>query len=105
MVRAWALVAVLGRWAAVAVAQGGEATQAGNPGRTRENPRTFTGPLPVIQGEVDGRATDPVVERVLSVWPEGKVDTLKHPDEWNYEHGVLLDGMVAEWRATADGRL
>ena len=46
-----------------------------------------------------------VVEHVLSVWPEGRVTTVKHPGEWSYEEGVLLDGMIAEWRATGDGRL
>ena len=46
-----------------------------------------------------------VLERALSEWPEGKVATVKHPGEWGYEEGVLLDGMVAEWRATGDGRL
>jgi unsaturated rhamnogalacturonyl hydrolase len=61
--------------------------------------------LPVIDGATDGTAGDPVVERVLKAWPDGKIDTVKHPDEWSYEHGVLLDGMVAEWRATGDGRL
>ena len=50
-------------------------------------------------------STNPVVERVLTQWPEGRVTTVKHPGEWSYEEGVLLDGMIAEWRATGDGRL
>jgi unsaturated rhamnogalacturonyl hydrolase len=27
-----------------------------------------------------------------------------HPGEWGYEEGVLLDGMAAEWHATANGQ-
>jgi unsaturated rhamnogalacturonyl hydrolase len=48
---------------------------------------------------------DPVLERVLRVWPEGKIDTQRHPGEWTYEEGTLLDGVIAEWRVTGDGRL
>jgi len=48
---------------------------------------------------------DPVLARVLREWPAGRVDTLKHPAEWGYEEGVLLDGVTAEWRATGDGKL
>ena len=51
------------------------------------------------------RVQDPVLERVLSHWPEGRVDTVKRPGEWTYEEGVLLDGVLAEWRVTGDGRL
>lgn len=50
-------------------------------------------------------ATDPVLERALREWPEGRIATVKNPGEWSYEEGVLLDGMVAEWRVTGDGRL
>jgi unsaturated rhamnogalacturonyl hydrolase len=52
-----------------------------------------------------GTENDPVLERVLKVWPEGKIDTQKHPGEWTYEEGTLLDGVIAEWRITGDGRL
>jgi len=48
---------------------------------------------------------NPVVERVLREWPAGVITTVKNPGEWSYEQGVLLDGMIAEWRATGDGRL
>jgi unsaturated rhamnogalacturonyl hydrolase len=48
---------------------------------------------------------NPVLERVLSKWPAGNIDTVAHPGEWSYEKGVLLDGIVAEWRQTGDGRL
>jgi unsaturated rhamnogalacturonyl hydrolase len=48
---------------------------------------------------------DPVLERVLRVWPDGKVDSAKHPGAWGYEEGTLLDGVAAEWRVTGDGRL
>ena len=50
-------------------------------------------------------AGDPVLERALQEWPEGRISTVKNPGEWSYEEGVLLDGMVAEWRVTGDGRL
>jgi unsaturated rhamnogalacturonyl hydrolase len=50
-------------------------------------------------------ANDPVLERVLREWPEGRVSTVKNPGEWAYEEGVLLDGMTAMWRVTGDGRL
>ncbi len=49
-------------------------------------------------------AVDPVYERTLRAWPAGNIGTLKHPGEWGYEQGLVLDGMIAEWRATADGR-
>jgi unsaturated rhamnogalacturonyl hydrolase len=51
------------------------------------------------------QATDPVLQRALAQWPAGRVDTMKHPGEWGYEEGVLLDGIAAEWRATGDVRL
>ena len=102
MLRVWSAVAVLGCSAAMVLAQG--AGQAGRSG-AGENARTAASALPVIQGEIDGKATDPVVERVLGSWPEGRIDTVKNPGEWSYEEGVLLDGMTAEWRATGDGRL
>jgi unsaturated rhamnogalacturonyl hydrolase len=49
--------------------------------------------------------SDPVLERALTAWPDGRVDTVKRPGEWTYEEGVLLDGITAEWRVTGDGRL
>jgi unsaturated rhamnogalacturonyl hydrolase len=48
---------------------------------------------------------DPVLQRVLKEWPEGRVDTVKHPGQWSYEEGVLLDGVAAEWRVTGNGEL
>ncbi len=48
---------------------------------------------------------DPVLERVLRQWPDGRTDTVKNPGEWAYEEGVLLDGVTALWRVTGDGRL
>ena len=50
-------------------------------------------------------ANDPVLERVLHEWPEGRISTVGHPGEWAYEQGVLLDGVTAMWRVTGDGRL
>jgi unsaturated rhamnogalacturonyl hydrolase len=55
-------------------------------------------PTPVAGG-------DPVLGRVLREWPEGRITTVKDPGEWNYEEGVLLDGMTALWRQTGDPRL
>jgi len=40
---------------------------------------------------------------IMKQWPKGVVTTQGHPGEWGYEEGVLLDGMVAQWHATADG--
>ena len=50
-------------------------------------------------------ANDPVLDRVLGEWPAGRISTVKHPGEWSYEEGVLLDGVVAMWQVTGDGRL
>jgi unsaturated rhamnogalacturonyl hydrolase len=41
---------------------------------------------------------------VIKMWPTGAVLTTVHPGVWAYEEGVLLDGMAAEWRSTADGQ-
>ena len=43
---------------------------------------------------------DPVLERVLREWPDGRISTVGHPGEWAYEQGVLLDGVTALWRVT-----
>jgi unsaturated rhamnogalacturonyl hydrolase len=69
-----------------------------------------SGLLHAQQGESQSKATglpasDPVLERVLHEWPEGRVSTVKNPGEWAYEQGVLLDGVTAMWRVTGDGRL
>ena len=48
---------------------------------------------------------DPVLERVLREWPEGRISTVKNPGEWAYEEGTLLDGVTAMWHVTGDGRL
>jgi unsaturated rhamnogalacturonyl hydrolase len=50
-------------------------------------------------------AGDPVLQRVMKQWPEGRIATVKHPGEWGYEEGVLLDAMTALWEQTGDGRL
>jgi unsaturated rhamnogalacturonyl hydrolase len=57
------------------------------------------------QEQVLHSGINPVLERALEQWPAGKIDTLKEPNEWSYEEGVLLDGVTAEWRVTGDGRL
>lgn len=50
-------------------------------------------------------ANSPVLERVLREWPAGRIANAKHPGEWAYEQGVLLDGVTAMWHVTGDGRL
>lgn len=62
-------------------------------------------PKPAAHVPVERRSGDAVLERVLRVWPEGRIDTLPQPLLWSSDEGVLLDGMIAEWRATGDGRL
>ena len=42
-------------------------------------------------------------QTVIKEWPAGVISTVGHPGTWAYEEGVLLDGMAAEWHATADG--
>jgi unsaturated rhamnogalacturonyl hydrolase len=71
-------------WVAVAQVPGGQVATAARGGRS---------------------VGDPVLRRALAEWPEGRVDTVKHPGQWGYEEGVLLDGMAAEWRVTGDGAL
>jgi len=44
-----------------------------------------------------------MAESVIKEWPAGVVTTENHPGEWAYEEGVLLDGMAAQWHATANG--
>ena len=38
---------------------------------------------------------------IMRQWPKGVVATENHPGEWAYEEGVLLDGIAAQWHATA----
>jgi len=69
-----------------------------------------SGLLNAQQVQPEAKATglpsnDPVLERVLREWPEGRISTVGHPGEWAYEQGVLLDGVTAMWRVTGDGRL
>ena len=40
---------------------------------------------------------------IMQQWPRGVVSTENHPGAWAYEEGVLLDGMAAQWHATAIG--
>ncbi len=44
-----------------------------------------------------------MAQTVIKEWPAGVISTLIHPGMWGYEEGVLLDGMAAEWHASADG--
>ena len=40
---------------------------------------------------------------IMQQWPKGVVATQNRPGEWGYEEGVLLDGLAAQWHATANG--
>jgi unsaturated rhamnogalacturonyl hydrolase len=40
---------------------------------------------------------------IMQQWPKGMVATQNRPGEWGYEEGVLLDGLAAQWHATAIG--
>ncbi len=50
---------------------------------------------------------DPVVVKIadsaMKEFPQGVVATDNRPGAWGYTEGVLLDGMAAQWHATADG--
>ena len=46
-------------------------------------------------------ASAKMAESVIREWPAGVVTTENKPGEWAYEEGVLLDGMAAQWNATA----
>ena len=48
-------------------------------------------------------AQETMAATVMREWPAGMVSTIKSRAQWGYEEGVLLDGMAAEWHATADG--
>jgi unsaturated rhamnogalacturonyl hydrolase len=48
-------------------------------------------------------ASAKMAESVIREWPAGVVTTENKPGEWAYEEGVLLDGMAAQWHATATG--
>jgi unsaturated rhamnogalacturonyl hydrolase len=59
----------------------------------------------VAQGSTWGQdaASAKMAESVIREWPAGVVTTESKPGEWAYEEGVLLDGMAAQWHATATG--
>ena len=64
--------------------------------------------LGVGQGVVQGQGMrDPVVVKMadsaMKEFPGGVVSTDNRPGAWGYTEGVLLDGMSAQWHATADG--
>ncbi len=48
-------------------------------------------------------STSGMAAAVRRWWPAGVVSTVNAPGVWSYEEGVLLDGMTAQWWATADG--
>jgi unsaturated rhamnogalacturonyl hydrolase len=91
-------VVAVGAWLAVGL---GCVTAAGQTEAAKPEPAAMQAKFSAAS--VSG--IDPVLQRVLTAWPEGRIDTVKKPGEWNYELGTLLDGMIAEWRVTGDGRL
>ena len=52
------------------------------------------------QAKADGAAMASTIEKN---WPAGVIPGGSHPGAWAYEIGTLLDGMAAQWHATADG--
>lgn len=44
-----------------------------------------------------------MAESIMRAWPNGVVGTESRPAVWGYEEGVLLDGIAAQWRTTANG--
>jgi unsaturated rhamnogalacturonyl hydrolase len=97
------LGAVVLALAGVAVAQTPAATPAAAAAPATQS---LVPPASTTQDQAKPKSgTDPVLERVLREWPGGNIATVKRPGEWTYEEGTLLDGMIAEWRATGDGRL
>jgi unsaturated rhamnogalacturonyl hydrolase len=54
-------------------------------------------------GQPQVSPTQKMARTVIEQWPAGMVSTIKSPGHWAYEEGVLLDGITAEWQATADG--
>ena len=69
-----------------------------------DNPPQHHAHAPIPLGAGDP-ANSLVLDRVLRAWPGGSIANAKHPGEWSYEEGVLLDGVTAMWRVTGDGRL
>jgi len=78
--------------------------------------RTYRGSISMFLGFVIGAAsaqaapvrTIPLSQRIanqtMQRWPEGRLQPQGHPERWNYDLGVLLDGMDATWYNTANKR-
>ena len=49
-----------------------------------------------------GTPAQKMAATVIKLWPAGSTNP-EGTGQWTYEEGVLLDGMAAEWHATADG--
>jgi len=49
------------------------------------------------------QASAQMAASVMKQWPNGVVATENRPSNWGYEEGVLLDGLAAQWHATANG--
>src|ERR1700739_4843526 len=44
-----------------------------------------------------------VANSTMRQWPDGRFVAPNTPSKWNYELGILLNGMDATWYNTADG--
>jgi hypothetical protein len=69
----WAGVAMMAFGTGIAVAQ----VEATKLAPATEPAKQTTG----VATKGDG-GKDPVLERVLTAWPAGRIDTVKHPGEW-----------------------
>jgi unsaturated rhamnogalacturonyl hydrolase len=102
------LLGVLALGATLAAGQPAGATQSAGSAQTRVTPTDRKG------------TPNSVVERVLREWPYGSFQNAESqtaddqntetqgPESqsaWGAQEGILLDGMLAEWRASGDGRL
>ena len=70
-------------------------------------PALFLILLPACAQQTPQRAVAAAQEMAATVraaWPAGVITTTRHPGEWNYEEGVLLDGMAAEGQLSGDTR-
>jgi unsaturated rhamnogalacturonyl hydrolase len=79
-------------WAVVGLAVTAGAQEIGRGIARKPKPEP---PLPLSASEL-------MASTVMREWPAGVITTLKHPGSWGYEEGVLLDGMLAEWRRSGN---
>jgi unsaturated rhamnogalacturonyl hydrolase len=75
--------------------------------------RRWLAPLSLIAFAVSGSISlsaqsssypQKMADTVLSRWPDGQFSAEDQPQKWNYEEGVLLQGITDVWYSTADGK-